>query len=204
MQVIALKKVKLVLASLVAVMVAVIVIGFCLPSQWKVERSIVIKAPPAMIYPYLANLKYGWPQWSAFDSEDPDIQYTYLGPDEGVGARRNWVSKRMGKGTQVITRADIMTGVEFELRRESGSSNSNGNSNSDGNRNSNEFNFAGKFSFAPEARESTRVTWVDYGDVGGSLRFRYMGGMMDQTMGKSLETSLAKLKEKVEAGMMGH
>lgn len=75
--------VQKILLGIIVVIVAFFVIGFLLPGQWAVEKGITINAPPENIYPFVANLKNGWPQWSEFDFQDPDIQYSYSGPEEG-------------------------------------------------------------------------------------------------------------------------
>lgn len=171
------KKILVVLAVLVA---AFLLVGFLLPSKWKVERSILINAPSTAVYPLVANFKTGWPQWSSFDNEDPTIQYNYAGPDQGVGATRSWVSKKMGDGSQVITAADPASGVGFQLQMAK-----------------NGFLLDGRIAFEP-AGNSTKVTWTDSGEVGNNLFFRYMASLMDKMMGRTFEKSLAELKEKAE------
>ena len=171
---------KLVLISPIILAALVFIVGYLLPSQWRVSRSIVINKPPQAIYPLVADFKHGWPQWSDFDYEDPAIQYSYAGPDKGVGACRSWISAKMGNGFQRITNADPATGVYFDLKME--------NSN---------FGLSGKIAFAPSGT-GTQVTWTDAGDTGNNIFFRYMASMMDKMMGNTFERSLAKLKEKAE------
>ncbi len=172
------KKVKILLIVLGVSIVVLTGVGFLLPSQWKVERSLLINAPPEALYPLISNFQEGWPQWSAFDYEDKDIQYTYAGPDEGVGAERFWVSKKMGNGSQKITKADPETGIEFELRMEG-----------------NDLLIHGKLAFEP-AERGTKVTWTDSGDVGSNIPYRYLAQMMDKMMGETFERSLGTLKVK--------
>lgn len=157
------------------------VIGYFLPEHWKVERSIVINAPAAKIYPFVANFKTGWKEWSAFDSEDKNIQYTYSGPDEGVGAHREWKSEQMGDGKMTITKADPQKGVEFELTMKE-----------------TQFKITGRVDLESQAN-STKVTWMDEGDTGTNPLMKIMGKMMDKVMGESFEKSLSTLKQKVEA-----
>ena len=171
---------KLILISPIILAAIVFIVGYLLPSQWRVSRSIVINKPPQAIYPLVADFKHGWPQWSDFDYEDPAIQYIYAGPDKGVGACRSWISAKMGIGFQRITNADPATGVYFDLKME--------NSN---------FGLSGKIAFAPSGT-GTQVTWTDAGDTGNNIFFRYMASMMDKMMGNTFERSLAKLKEKAE------
>ena len=110
------KFLKIVLITPIALAFLIILIGFLLPSQWQVSRSIVINKPPQAIYGYVANFKMGWPQWSDFDYQDPGIQYSYSGPIQGLGASRSWISEKMGNGSQTITAADPAKGITFELK----------------------------------------------------------------------------------------
>jgi carbon monoxide dehydrogenase subunit G len=175
------KFLKLILISPILLAALVFIVGYLLPSQWHVSRSIVINKPPQTIYPLVADFKHGWPQWSDFDYEDPGIQYSYAGPNLGVGASRSWVSAKMGNGFQRITNADPATGIYFDLKME--------NTN---------FGLSGKITFEP-AGTATKVTWTDSGDTGNNIFFRYMASMMDQMMGDTFDRSLAKLKEKAES-----
>lgn len=156
-------------------------IGLLLPSQWKVERSTVVNAAPEKIYPYVANFKIGWPQWSAFDEEDPTLQYHYTGPEVGAGATRSWASKKRGDGWQKIEKADVATGITFTLDMP-------GNS----------FHMLGVIAFQPEGK-LTKVTWTDSGEAGMNPLSRYMMLFMDKMMGKTFEKSLAKLKQLAES-----
>lgn len=175
------KTIKWILLGVIGLALVLLVVGFLLPRRWQVQRSIVIHAPSAAIYPLVANMKTGWPQWSAFDLEDPDIRYTYSGPDERVGALRNWTSKRMGDGTQKVVKADPATGVEFRLEMQA-----------------NGFVLTGNIAFEP-AGTGTQVTWTDSGEVGYNPVQRYFVAFLDRMMGGTFEKSLATLKQKAEA-----
>lgn len=167
----------------IGVLILGLIIGgsFLLPSRWQVERTVVINASGAEIYPFVANLKAGWPQWSAFDYEDPAIKYSFSGPEVGEGAARSWQSKVMGNGTQKITHADPDNGVEFELEMHQ-----------------NQFLLFGKFTFESIENGATKVTWLDYGNFGFNPFYRYMGLFMDGMMGTTFDRSLVALKMKVE------
>ena len=155
-------------------------VGFFLPAKWTVERTIVINATPAQIYPLVSDFKTGWSQWSAFDFEDPTIQYSYSGPSEGVGAERSWTSKKMGDGSQRMLMANPQIGVVFELVMKQ-----------------NPIPISGRISFETIGN-TTKVTWHDEGDMGNNIPLRYLGRFMNNMMGKNFETSLNTLKQKAE------
>jgi hypothetical protein len=172
-----LKRIILILTAFIALLLG---ISIFLPSKWEVSRSIIIQAPPERIYPLVANFQNGWKEWSSFDYEDPNIVYSYSGPAEGLGAKRAWLSKKMGNGYQIITGAHLNQKVEFELYVTSTN-----------------FYLKGYFELIPEGT-GTKVIWKDYGDAGNNPMFRYMGFAMDSMMGKTFETSLQKLKIQAE------
>ena len=175
------KVIKGILAGALILVFLVLAIGFFLPSKWEVSRTVIINAAPEKIYPYIANLKSGWPQWSDFDAEDPNIQYSYGGPAEGMDATRSWISKKMGDGRQRITKADPQTGVDFELTMENGG-----------------FVLFGTIT-TEKLPEGTKVTFKDSGDMGFNPIYKILGRFMDPIMAKHLEKSLENLKHKVEA-----
>src|SRR4051812_11755306 len=75
---------------------ASLLVGRYMPTQVAVSRSATIAAPPQTIYPLIADFRNGWPQWNAFDDEDPGIAYAYSGPAMGAGAVQTWTSKKQG------------------------------------------------------------------------------------------------------------
>ena len=170
-----------ILLGLVILIVLIIAVGYMLPENFTVQRSIVINAKPATLYPYVASLKDGWTQWNPFAEQDTTIVLSYSGPDTGVGATSYWTSKKMGDGTQVITQADS-TGMQSDLAFDHG-----------------QYKMHGSVVFTP-VDGGTQVTWSNTGDWGKHhLMFRYAGLMMNKMMGKVLDHGLQSLKAKVEA-----
>ncbi len=83
------------LCALVLILAAV---ALGLPAHVTVARSIVVNAPEYAIYPYLNNLRR-FPEWSPWVARDPDMKLTYSGPQEGQGAKVEWVSQKPSIGT---------------------------------------------------------------------------------------------------------
>lgn len=170
-----------ILIALGVLVVAVVGIGFLLPSKWKVERSIIINASPEKIYPLIANFETGWPQWSAFDKEYADSHYTSSGSQEGIGATRSWTGGNMGDGSQTIVKASAQEGIEFELVMIKYDS-----------------KLTGKILFTP-VEGGTRVSWIDEGTTGNNPIMRWMGLFMDNMLGCMLDQSLQNLKTLAES-----
>lgn len=157
--------------------------GTRLPSQVEITRSILVASPPGAIYPLLADFKNGWTRWYAIDDEDPGISYAYTGTASGEGAVQTWTSKKLGDGKMMITRADSLNGVGFEMTM-----------GPDGK----DFHLTGSLAMTPEGA-GTRLTWSDLADLGPSPTKRLMGPVFAKMRGQSFEKSLAGIKRLAEA-----
>lgn len=157
--------------------------GNRMPAKVGVTRSIEVAAPPAALYPLIADFKNGWARWNAFDDEDPAIAYRYEGPDRGIGAIQDWTSKKIGDGRMTLTRADSLTGVGFKLEMGPGGK---------------DFRRTGTLAMREEGSR-TLLTWTDSAELGKSPTQRLMGPVLAKMTAKSLEASLANLKKLAEA-----
>ena len=84
------KTILLTLVALVAALVGVVLaVASTKPAKFRVERSIVVKAPPEKITPHLNDLKK-WTTWSPWEKIDPDMKREYSGAESGVGAKYAW------------------------------------------------------------------------------------------------------------------
>lgn len=155
--------------------------SYFLPTTWKVERAIVINAKPDKIYPLIADFKNGWSQWSAFDYEDSEIQYTYNAIEAGLGAGRTWTSKKIGDGEQRIVSAEENALIQFELKMTQ-----------------TDFLVHGEIALIAIDDYKTRVTWTDWGEADNNPFNRWMAFFIDAMMGPAFEKSLSKLKEITE------
>lgn len=168
----------------IVVLLAIVVVagGYILPSQVTVARSIDIDAAPDVVFPHVNSLKAGQ-GWSPWLGIDPNVQTTFSGPDEGVGAKLEWASAhpQVGSGSQEIVASEDNQRVETALNfGEMGLAKA-------------EFLLAGQ-------GDVTAVTWTLETDMGSNPAMRWMGLMMDRWVGADYETGLANLKTLVEAG----
>ena len=175
---------KRVIIGLVTLIVLLVVIGFLLPRQVHVERSIVINAPQAQLFEALNGFKR-FNEFSPWAALDPNTTYTYEGPESGVGARMSWVSKDtdLGSGTNEIVESKAPDLIRTKL------------------------NFGGQlaeatFTFVP-ADGATRVTWGFDGDLGNNPIMRFVGLMFDKWIGSDYEKGLARMKQVMEQGNAG-
>lgn len=171
-----LKKIVLIVGILVALFFA---IGYILPSEFRVERSITIDAPADKIYAQVADLEK-WQDWGVWFKRDPAMKVHYDGPRAEVGMRSEWISQQEGSGVMEIIAAEPHRRLVYSLyfpEFEMGST--------------------GEFILTDEDGK-TRVQWVDYGDVGANPVNHYFALMMDSMVGPDFELGLANLKTLVE------
>ena len=83
------KVLKKILIAIVVIVVLIVVVGFILPKTRHVERSIVIDAPPCVVFAKVNGFR-SFNDWSPFVAVMPDAEYEFTGPDFGVGAKIAW------------------------------------------------------------------------------------------------------------------
>lgn len=162
-------------------LVLLVLAGFLFPREITLERSVYISKPPEAVFPYLNNFR-NFNSWSPWYQMDPDTNYSYSGPEEGVGAMMSWRSDNpsVGNGSQTITASQPYSLVHTELDfGEQGKANA-------------------EFRLRPQG-SGTNVTWWFNTDMGAGPIARWMGLAVKQMVGKSYETGLNKLKEVVES-----
>lgn len=171
---------KKVLIGVVAVIVALVVIGFLLPQQIHVERSVVINASADKIFPMLCDFEKTQ-KWSPWAEMDPNAKNTYTGTACAVDHANAWEGEEIGQGKQTIVAIESGKSVKSSL----------------------DFGEQGlaeaEFVLTPEG-EGTKVTWKFDTDMGGNPIAGWMGLMMDGMIGGSYEKGLANLKTLAEAG----
>jgi hypothetical protein len=171
-----LKWIGIVVALLVVLFVGV---GFLLPSEYHVDRSVVINADPERIHELVGDLK-NWPEWTPWKLIDPTIQTVYGDRTSGVGAYQSWTGES-GSGELTFTAWDPDRGVLYDLSFDEGA-----------------YSSVGSITYE-EARGGTKVTWTMDGDSGMNIIGRYFGLMIDSFVGPQFQRGLDRLKAKVES-----
>ncbi len=173
----ALKKVIFVLLGIVVIL---IVIGFLLPGTRHVERSTVVEAPRSAVFALVNGFRH-FNDWSPFMAAMPDAEYTYEGPDFGVGSKMAWATQEPEPetGSQIIVASTPYDRVDVELDL--------------GPRGTAQVAYL----LQPEG-QGTRITWTFDTDYGFNLVGRYFGLLLDRTMGPLYAQGLANLKRIAE------
>lgn len=94
---------------------AVLIFAATRPDSFRVERSITIHTPPEKIFPLINNF-HQWEAWSPWEKIDPQIQRTYTGPADGVGAVYEWNgNKNIGQGRMEIVSSTPSSALQIKI-----------------------------------------------------------------------------------------
>jgi hypothetical protein len=86
-----------------AVLIALLLIyAATRPASFRVERSVIINAPPEKIFPLINDFRE-WEPWSPWEKVDPAVKRSYSGAASGEGAIYEWNgNKNIGQGRMEI------------------------------------------------------------------------------------------------------
>lgn len=168
-----------ILGAVLLVVILFLVVGFFLPAEYHVERSVVIAASPLQIHPFTSDLRM-WEEWTPWQREDESLVIEYGARTSGVGARQSWTSEN-GRGTLVVTSSDPDRGVELDFRL--------GDQSHLG---------AVVLRYAP-VDGGTRVFMTMDGEVGATPIERWFSAFMGVMTGPDFERALSRLRVMVEA-----
>jgi len=152
------------------------------PGTYRVERSLRVDAPPAVVFAQLDDFK-AWAAWSPWEGKDPQMRKTYEGPASGVGAIYAWQgNQKVGEGRMTVTDsrppADVKLRLEFIKP------------------------FAAvartEFIVVPETPGTVSVTWSMEGTNNLIAKMFGVFMNMDAMIGNDFEAGLANLKRVAE------
>jgi len=170
------KVLKRILIGIVAVVVILVVVGFLLPKTRHVERSVVIDAPPCVVFAQVDGFSL-FNDWSPFVAVNPDAEYVFEGPAFGVGSKMTWTatdpSAETGGQTIVASTPYERVDVELDLGSQGVSQVA--------------------YLLRPE-NQGTRLTWTFDTDFGLNIFGRYFGLILDRQLGPLYAQGLANLK----------
>lgn len=105
---------KGILAAVVVLLILLSAFIAAQPDDFRVERSVVIAAAPAEVFPYVNNLR-NWDAWAPWAGIDPDSKVDFAGPEEGEGSSMTWNGNNdVGEGT--ITILESLPGEMLKYR----------------------------------------------------------------------------------------
>ena len=168
--------------GIVVVLAGLLGLAVTRPSQFRVQRSARIKAPPSKIFSYLDDF-HRWGEWSPWEKLDPALKREYSGAARGKGAAYAWEGNRkVGQGRMEIVdlSAPNKLTVKLDFLQPFEAHNT------------------AEFTLAPDG-DATEVTWAMYGP--SPFVTKVMGVFIDMNklVGKDFESGLANLKALAEA-----
>lgn len=169
-----LKKILIGVAVLVVVFVVVVALQ---PDEFRVARSTVISAPPAVVFAKVNDLRT-WQQFSPWAKLDPNAKATFAGPETGAGASFAWAgNSEVGEGTMTIVESRPHELIRFKLEFVKPFEGTND----------------AQFTFKPTGAQ-TEVTWSMSGK--NNFLFKAVGLFLDceKMIGPQFEEGLANLK----------
>ena len=173
----------IILGALVVIVLGLFVFSLFLSSRIKIERTLIMKARPEVVFQEVDNL-HNWERWSPWHRLDPHLKIVYGEKERGAGASYSWESRKrkVGSGSITITESRpyeyIAININFQERSSA----------------------RGYFRFEPagEGSESTRVTWGMEMDMGNNPANKLMGIMLDKWVGRDYEKGLQQLATAAE------
>lgn len=148
------------------------------PSEFRVQRTAVVPAPPAAVYGRLVDFAR-WADWSPWEKLDPAMKRTLTGSPGSVGHAYAWAGNdAVGEGRMTIT--GLLPGERVDLKLEFLEPWSATN--------------ATAFTIEPEGAGS-RVTWSMSGTHGFVAKAMGLFMDMDAMIGKDFEAGLRSLGE---------
>ena len=170
-----------ILGALALLVVLALALAASRPDSFRIERSIVVKAPPHKLFPLVDDF-HSWGSWSPWEKLDPDLKRVHGGASKGKGATYAWEGNpKVGSGrmeilesneaAKVVIKLDFLKPFEAHNQAE--------------------------FTFIPEGA-ATRVNWAMTGPQAFPMKAMSLFMSMDSMVGKDFEKGLASMKEIAE------
>jgi polyketide cyclase/dehydrase/lipid transport protein len=152
------------------------------PSDFEIERSASIAAPPDVVFGYVNDF-HRWEGWSPWAKLDPSMKVEYDGAPSGVGAGYGWTGDpRVGQGRMSITESTPSQHVAVDLLFLKPFAAHN----------------TAVFTLVPDSA-GTKVTWAMRGHRNFVGKAAGLFLNVDDLVGKQFEQGLASLRTLAEA-----
>lgn len=155
------------------------VIGYFLPTQYTINKSIVISSSSADIHQYVGDLQK-WGLWMPRKGEDPDIVINNSEKTIGIGASQSWQNKH-GGGSLTFTSWSPDNGIEYDLYFQAG-----------------KYKCKSAIRYNTTSETRTKVMWSMQGDMNMPIIGGYFALFMRYSIGSMFQQGLGQLKLIVE------
>ena len=154
-----------------------LLVGFLLPRDFTVHRSISVKADRQLSYDVLDDLA-SWENFMPWYSADSEVEFKLGNIRKGVGATQFWSGS--GNGSISIIESDVRKGIKYKIKF----------SERPEDQAVSEFNFQ-------DNSEGTIISWSMSGRVDAPLG-GYVNLLMDDMIGSVFEKGLIQFKQYLE------
>jgi len=155
------------------------IIGYFLPTQYSINKSITISSSSAHIHDYVGDLQK-WDLWTPWKGEDPDIEVTNSEKTTGIGASQSWIDKH-GGGSLTFTSWSPENGIEYDVFFQAG-----------------RFKSKSAIKYDSKSNTKTKVRWTLQGDINMLIVGGYFAIFMKYSIGSMFQQGLDQLKTIVE------
>ncbi len=166
--------------TLLTIIVLYIILGFVGPSHYKVERELLIDAPPSKVWAQVSNFNE-WNNWSPWKEKDPTMENTIEGNPATIGHSNSWVGnpETSGKGSMTFTSVSENENLTYDLSF------------------TEPWEMQSKGGFTLTNKEGkTLINWHDEGDISFMQRPMMLLFIdLDQMMGPDFERGLKRIEE---------
>ena len=170
-----------ILLIIVAIIAAILIVASLQSNDFRFERSTTIHAAPGKILPLISDF-HKWTQWSPWENiPNDELQRSYSGAPEGVGAIYEWTGKKSGSGRmEMLSTSPSLARLKLNFIKP--------------------FKAENTTDFIAEpAGAATKLTWAMYGPKPYMSKLMTLFVSMDKMIGKDFEKGLANLKAAAEA-----
>ncbi|MGQ0510072.1 MAG: SRPBCC family protein [Betaproteobacteria bacterium] len=169
--------IKSILIALVLAVAAVLLYAATKPDRFRIERSVVVNAPPERIHVLVHDFK-AWTAWSPWERIDPALKRSYGGAQSGKGATYAWEgNKDVGSGRMEIVESAVPSKIVIKLDFFAPF----------------EAHNVAEFTFTPVG-QGTTVQWAMHGPSPYLSKLLDLVFNMDRMVGGQFETGLSNLK----------
>ncbi|HET9240682.1 MAG TPA: SRPBCC family protein [Oligoflexus sp.] len=102
-----------ILSTLLALITLILILAAFQPTEWTVERSVLIDAPREKIWSIVSDLNR-YSEWNPYAHLDPEARITVEGPAATVGSSYAWDGNQSGAGR--MTTVAIQEGKRLDFR----------------------------------------------------------------------------------------
>lgn len=163
-----------ILLGFFVIIIIIVVIGFFLPAEVHLEKSLLVRAPRKVVFDQVNNLR-NWENWSPWHQMDTTMKIEYSQDFIGTGASFKWEgNNEVGSGTISIIKSYPYDTIFIEMDfMNQGTSLS--------------------YHVFTETDSGTYVNWGFSTNLGKNPLSRYFGLMTDKFVGRDFEKGLKNL-----------